>query len=73
MLDLGIFMFKINRGMTPQSVNNSTIHALIKICLTISVISIITRLGVRCRIITLESLSINWLQKLQVLTVGQNF
>ena len=22
MLDLGIFMFKINRGMTPQSVNN---------------------------------------------------
>ena len=63
MFDLGIFMFKTNRGMTPQSVNNM---------LTISVISIITRLGAPCRITTLESLSINRLQKLQVLTVGQN-
>ena len=61
--DLGIFIFKTNRGMTPQSVIT---------CLTISVISIITRLGAPCRIITLESLSINRLQKLQILTVGQN-
>ena len=35
-------------------------------------ISIITRLGAPGRIITLESLSINGLQKLQFLTVGQS-
>ena len=63
MFDLGIFMFKINRGMTLQ--NKMT-------CLTTSVISVITRLGAPCRIITLESLSINRSQKLQFLTVGQN-
>ena len=63
MFDLGSFMFKTNRGMTPQSVIT---------WLKISVISIITRLGAPCRIITLESLSINILQKLQFLTMVQN-
>ena len=63
MFDVGIFMFKISRGMT---------HNLLIICLTVSVISIVTKAGAPCMKITLESLSISRLQKLQLFTVGEN-
>ena len=58
MFDLGIFMFKTNRGMTPQSANNMFNN-----------ISDIDHYQTRapCRMITLESLSINRLQKLHFL------